>query len=97
MYIFKFLIEMDGKEVPLKKTKPNEENEAICCKICLQSYKTESAIGQHFRKHLKHFDIKGDVECPMCKLSIKKLDLTEHFDTTHSSKEKPLTCCIGKL
>ena len=72
-----------------------DENDAICCKICLQSYKTESAIGQHFRKHLKHFDIKGDVECPMCSVTIKKLDLTEHFDQVHSTKEEPLTCCIG--
>ena len=86
----------DYHEKP-KKLEPLGENEAICCKICLQSYKTESAIGQHFRKHLKHFDIKGDVECPLCKICVKKLDLTEHFDQVHSSKEEPLTCCLGCL
>lgn len=70
---------------------------ALKCKVCLKGYKTESAINIHFKSHEEHFDIEGILDCPECKKTIPKLDLTEHFDLVHSTKEQPKTCCIACL
>ena len=70
---------------------------ALKCKVCLKGYKSETAINHHFKSHEEHFDIEGTLECPECKKTIPKIDVTEHFDLVHSSKEKSITCCIACL
>ena len=64
------------------------------CKICLRGYRTEAAIDHHFTYHEKHFNVNDDMDCPLCQKNIKKIDITEHFDQEHSTKEESQTCCL---
>ena len=84
------------KKCPKLVKKPNVGNPIgrVKCKICLKEYISENALNEHFTTHEDSFDIEGNIDCPMCKENVKKLDLTEHFDRIHSTKEKALTCCL---
>ena len=82
------------KNTATKKIGPSG---ALRCKICLKAYISEPAINRHFHTHEKYFDVKGTLECPLCKETIPKLDLTSHFDAVHSTKDNPQTCCLGCL
>ena len=76
---------------PLKKVQP-QESDLLKCVICLKPYKTEAAITNHLKSHEKYFDMKGSVDCPECKVSVEKSDLTCHFERIHSPKTSCSAC-----
>ena len=85
--------------LPKNKKKPGRPpnkpiGPMLRCKICLRGYRTEAAINHHFSYHEKHFDVNDVTECPLCKMTIQKIDITEHFDQHHSTKDESQTCCI---
>ena len=67
------------------------------CKVCLKVYMSDSALTQHSKTHEKYFDTSGTIDCPLCKINLEKLKLTEHFQQHHSTEEESLTCCLACL
>ena len=70
---------------------------SIRCKICLKATATKNALGHHMKVHRMYFDTTGTMECPLCKETIEKLELTAHFEESHSTKDNPQTCCLACL
>ena len=66
------------------------------CRICLEriSQKILSRPYRHFKSHKFQYESDGTLDCPECNETIPKLELTEHFDLKHSTKELPKTCCM---
>lgn len=64
------------------------------CKICLRVYRSKPRYSEDQTKHAKYFDLEGSMECPLCRVMLKKQDVTGHFAQNHSDPE-PTTCCIG--
>jgi len=58
---------------------------------------SDSALTQHSKTHEKYFDTSGTIDCPLCKVNLEKLKLTEHFQQQHSTEEESLTCCLACL
>ena len=77
----------------------SQSTQPMRCKVCLKSYKTETAINNHFKTHEQHFDTTGTAACPLCQEVVEKLELTKHFEEKHSdpTKEQQTTCCISCL
>ena len=87
-----------------KKVVKKEEKKRIIpkggkanCQVCLKVYMSDSALTQHSKTHEKYFDTSGSVDCPLCKVNMEKLKLTEHFQQQHSTEEESLTCCLACL
>ena len=83
----------------LKKEETNDQQTSnkFSCQICLKVYKSENALNHHLLSHEKYFDTNGNIDCPLCKKSVERLSLTNHFATEHSSPEQSLTCCLACL
>ena len=88
-----------AKKPTVKREEKSEDNQSkkFTCQICLKVYKTENAVNHHFLSHEKFFDTDGDIDCPVCKKSVEKLSLTNHFAEEHSNQEQSLTCCLACL
>lgn len=64
------------------------------CKVCLRLYRSKPRYVEDQTKHAKYFDMEGSMECPMCRITLKKQEMTGHFAQKHSELEQT-TCCIG--
>ena len=62
------------------------------CKICLRRSENWDSIRACFRLHERLWDLKQNMDCPLCKESIVKLEITHHIDLNHPNAGQ--TCCV---
>lgn len=67
------------------------------CKVCRHTYRMEHNYQEDQAKHEKFFDLKCNVTCPLCSLTMAKLELTDHFESCHSTDTQKQTCCCECL
>lgn len=87
----------DPNDTPTTIKKPTIKTADLIdekCKICLKPYRSKYSLKKHYEEHQKYCELKGTVECPLCKKPFDKLKLTGHFQEVHSSPQKAQTCCV---
>ncbi len=95
--------EADAKAKPVNRTprmRSKEEEVEIeadrsngyhgSCEVCMKSFNSKVFQREDLKHHLKHFSTDGQMNCPVCKEDIDKINVIAHFSENHS----PNTCCL---
>ncbi len=60
------------------------------CLVCLNPFKSRVTLKEDFERHQLYFSTDGSMNCPLCQVSVEKLQITVHFRENHP----PQTCCL---
>ena len=67
----------------------------LTCKVCLLKFRGQSELDKCMKRHEQIFNLKADCICPVCGVTVPKMELTDHFKNEH--KEMGKTCCLDCL